>query len=69
MRREENDSTEVTDLAAALCSEVWQRWKRSSFRPFANANLVAILAFVFVRIGCGLNGRMNLSKLKFNVGV
>lgn len=33
----------VIHLAAALCSEVWQRWKRSSLRPCANANLVAIL--------------------------
>lgn len=33
-----------TYLVAALCSEVWQKRKRTSLRDFVNAYLVAILS-------------------------
>lgn len=32
-----------TDLVAALCSPVWQKWKRTSRRVFVKAYLLDIL--------------------------
>jgi hypothetical protein len=33
----------IAHLAAALCSDFWHRWKRSSFKPCAKAYLVAMM--------------------------
>jgi hypothetical protein len=40
--------------AAALCSDVWQRWKRNSFKPVAKAYLVAISTVISEGIGGGV---------------
>lgn len=44
-------------LVAALCSEVWQKRKRTSLRDLVNAYLVAMLTRCFCPLGINVGGR------------